>query len=622
MLRMRLPGRTAAVCCVLACVALTALPAGGDVPSIETFIQIGSATSPQISTDGSTVFFVSSMSSVDQVYELLRSGWPYQQTAFVDGIDFYRSSYTGRRLVVGASAGGSEQSNLYLVDTDTDLVTPLKQGLEIQHGSPVWSADERYVYFRSNEETLKDFYIYRIDTTSGVTEKVWERAGWNEPVAVSSDGEWLLVSHLESNVNNDLYLVDLAVGGDVLLTEHTGNCTFEDGRLTPDIKYLYCVTNLNEDGVRRVARKAVPAGPIEFINPDSPWETEEMDLSDDGETLAWIENVEGYGTVRTMDVATGAVIDLAEMKGVASGLDVSNVKTLVFAFQSASAPPDVWRYDIDARDLDRLTRSSLAGVDQSLFVEPQLVHYKSFDGLGIPAFLYLPKDYDGKQIPFIIDVHGGPEGQFRPTFNRHFQFLVASGYGLFAPNVRGSSGYGRAYMAMDDYRNRQNAIRDIYEGAKWLVDRGYAGFGKIGIKGGSYGGYATLAALVEYPEVFGAGLDDVGIANFATFLANTAPYRRALREAEYGPLSDQIFLMEISPITKVDRIRAPLLIVHGENDPRVPVSEARQMAAAIAAQGGVVDTLIFSDEGHGSSKLSNRLIFYRKMVDFFNQHLK
>ena len=592
------------------------------IPPIETFMQIGTAGSPQISADGGAVLFVSAMSGVDQVYQILRSGWPYQLTAFVDGIDFYALSYTGRRVVVGASEGGSEQSNLYLLDTDTYLVTPLKQAVGVQHGSPVWSRDERYVYFRSNEETSKDFYIYRVDVATAAVDTVWKHPGWNEPVAVSGDGTWLLVSHAESNTNNDLYLVDVVVGGDVLLTSHTGDYTFEDGQLSPDVKYVYFVTNMNEDGIARVGRRTVTGGAIEFINGDAAWESEEMDLSEDGETLAWIENVEGYGVIRILDIASGDISDISDMKGVASGLSVSNAERLVFSFQSASEPADVWDYNLDEQDLDRLTRSTLAGVDASLFVEPELVHYKSFDGLGIPAFLYLPRGYDGRQIPFIIDIHGGPEGQFRPAFNRHLQYLVASGYGIFAPNIRGSSGYGRDYIKLDDYKLRKNAIRDIYEGARWLVDRGYAGFGKIGIKGGSYGGYATLAALVEYPEVFGAGLDDVGIANFVTFLTNTAPYRRALREAEYGPLTDQAFLLEISPLTRAENIRAPLLIVHGANDPRVPVSEARQIAAAIAARGGVVDTLIFADEGHGASKLSNRLIYYRRMVDFFDKYLR
>jgi dipeptidyl aminopeptidase/acylaminoacyl peptidase len=592
------------------------------LPPIETFMQIGSCGSPQISDDGAAVFFISSMSGVDQVYELLGSGWPYQLTVFPDGVDFYRISYSGRWIVVGASEGGSEQSNLYLIDSDTDFVTPLKTAQRVQHGSPVWSRDERFVYFRSNEESPKDFYIYSLEVATKTVEKVWEHPGWNEPVAVSTDGTWLLVSSATSNVNNDLYIVDLKVGGAVLVTQHEGDYAFENGRLSPDLKYVYFITNLNDDGTMRVARKAPPHGAIEFINPESAWDTEEMDLSDDGEMLAWIENAEGYSVLRTLDLVDSLESELKDMRGVISGMDLSNVETAVLTFESGSVPPDVWKYDAEDGELDRLTRSTLAGVDQVSFVEPELVHYRSFDGLGIPAFLYLPSGWAGEQIPFIMDIHGGPEGQFRPGFVRNFQYFLTRGFGVLAPNIRGSRGYGRDYVQMDDYRNRQNSIRDICEGAQWLVDRGYARPGKIGIKGGSYGGYATLAALVECPETFGAGVDDIGIANFVTFLTNTAPYRRALREAEYGPLSDAEFLREISPLTHAAKIRAPLLIMHGANDPRVPVSEARHMAAAITAQGGVVDTLIFSDEGHGAAKLGNRLVSYRKMADFLEQHLK
>jgi dipeptidyl aminopeptidase/acylaminoacyl peptidase len=199
---------------------------------------------------------------------------------------------------------------------------------------------------------------------------------------------------------------------------------------------------------------------------------------------------------------------------------------------------------------------------------------------------------------------------------------MLNGYGVLAPNIRGSSGYGRDYVRLDDYKKRKDSIRDIYHAAVWLLEKGYAEEGRIGIKGGSYGGYVTLAALVDYPDMFGAGIDNIGIANFVTFLQNTAEYRRAIREAEYGPLTDPEFLTEISPLTNADRIKAPLLVVHGANDPRVPVGEARQIAEAVQANGGIAELLIFPDEGHGTAKLSNRLTYYRRMVEFLDRHLK
>jgi dipeptidyl aminopeptidase/acylaminoacyl peptidase len=592
------------------------------MPSIETFMQIGSVTRPQITADGSTIFFETSMSSVDQVYRLMPSGWPYQMTVFTDGIDFFKISPSGARVVVGASVGGSEQSDLFLIETSTGLVSVLKQDEKVRHISPVWSPDESYLYFGSNEENGRDFMIYRMGLKDGLVEKIWSKASWNTPAAVTEDGKILLVEHYLSNMNSDLYLVDVESGEEILLTEHEDDYIFDYGRMTPDGRHVYFITNLNDDGLVRVAHKTVGSAGFEFINPESPWDTEELELSPGGRYLAWVENVEGYGTLFVLDLETGSKVELSHMKGIAEGLELSAAGTVVFAFTSPSLAPDIWEFDIDTGELVQLTYSTYAGIDRTLFTEPQLVHYESFDGLNVPAFLYLPPDWDGEPIPFVIHAHGGPENQFRPAFIRHFQYLILNGYGVLAPNIRGSSGYGRDYVRLDDYKKRKDSIRDIREGAVWLIDNGYARQGRIGIKGGSYGGYVTLAALVDYPEMFGAGIDNVGIANFVTFLRNTADYRRAIREAEYGPLSDEAFLTGISPLTNADRIRSPLLVVHGENDPRVPVGEARQIAEAVLANGGEAELLIFPDEGHGTAKLANRLTYYRRMVEFLDKHLK
>ena len=219
-------------------------------------------------------------------------------------------------------------------------------------------------------------------------------------------------------------------------------------------------------------------------------------------------------------------------------------------------------------------------------------------------------------------MHGGPEGQFRPFFNRHFQYLLLNGYGILAPNVRGSTGYGRAYLEADNYKKRLDSVKDLAWGVKYLIREGLTTPDRVGVKGASYGGYMTLAAMTEFPDLFAAGIDEVGIANFETFLANTAAYRRGVRASEYGAPEDSLFLRSISPIHKVDRIKGALLVVHGENDPRVPVSEARQILRALKDRGTPVDSLIFADEGHGVSKLPNRLILYRRMVEFFDRYLK
>jgi dipeptidyl aminopeptidase/acylaminoacyl peptidase len=592
------------------------------MPDIEDFMQIGYASSPQISADGSQVFFSSSMPGVGQVFRMLPSGWPYQMTVFEDGIDFYKASYSGRMIVVGASVGGSEQADLYLLDTASGVQVTLRALEDIRHGYPLWSPDERYVYFSSNEANRRDFFIYRIDIETRAVEKIWEKSGWNSVDDITRDGSRVVTGRWLSNTNSDLYLVDVETGEETLLTEHEGDYVFDFAHFLPDGDALYCVTNMNDDGIRRVARLDVVSGELEFVRPETPWETKEMALSEDGRFLVWIENTDGYGVLHGLDLETGEEIEPGLTGGIVSGIRVSSAGTAVFVFSSPSQAPDIWMYDLKTGHMEQVTRSTYAGIDPELFVDPELVRYRSFDGLEIPAFLYLPPGWSGEPIRFVIHAHGGPESQFRPSFNRHFQYLALNGFGVLAPNVRGSSGYGREYIALDDYKKRKDSVRDYHEAAMWLVNNGYSEVGRMGIKGTSYGGYVALAALVDYPEVFTAGIDNVGIANFVTFLENTAEYRRGIREAEYGPLSDREFLTEVSPLTHAENIRAPLLIVHGENDPRVPVGEARQIAAAIRGRGGEVDTLIFADEGHGVAKLGNRLIYYRKMVEFLDKHLK
>jgi dipeptidyl aminopeptidase/acylaminoacyl peptidase len=296
---------------------------------------------------------------------------------------------------------------------------------------------------------------------------------------------------------------------------------------------------------------------------------------------------------------------------------------IIISFNGPTRAPDVWSWNPYTEELTQLTFSSYAGIDREIFSEPSLVKFESFDGLEVPAFMYLPPNYkEGESIPFIIHAHGGPEGQFQPYFQRNIQYLILNGYGLMAVNPRGSSGYGLEYLNMDNYKNRKHSLMDYKAAVDWLIDKGYTEQGMIGIRGGSYGGYVVLGMITEYPDLFSAAVDVVGIANFETFLKNTADYRRALRESEYGPLSDPEFLREVSPIHKAHLIKTPLLVVHGENDPRVPVSEARQIIAAVGDNGGIVDSLIFPDEGHGASKRVNIIAEYRKQVEFFDRNLK
>jgi dipeptidyl aminopeptidase/acylaminoacyl peptidase len=293
---------------------------------------------------------------------------------------------------------------------------------------------------------------------------------------------------------------------------------------------------------------------------------------------------------------------------------------LAFTLTGPERNPDVWVVDLPDGEPRRLTRSSTAGISPSTFRRPKVVRYPSFDGREIPALFHEPVGASiADDAPVIVNVHGGPESQSRPLFAPVTQYLLGRGYAVFAPNVRGSTGYGKAYTHLDDVELRMDSVKDLAYAAEWLRGRGHE---KIAVMGGSYGGFMVLAALTEYPELWTAGVDIVGIANLVTFLENTGSYRRALREPEYGSLErDRDFLKSISPIHKAQEITAPLMVIHGKNDPRVPVGEAEQIVEKVRNNGGAVEYLMYEDEGHGLAKLKNRLDAYPKIVAFLDEHL-
>lgn len=595
------------------------------IPNVETFLQIGALGSPRISDNGKDVFFTANMSGVNQLYHLMEDGWPYQLSFYPDGVDYYALAPDGRSVVVGASVGGDEQSQLIWLDGYTGRPKNLTDLPDVQFGSLMFGRDAGTIFYRSNQANGKDFYVYQMSVPAGEARVVYEAAGYNLPGAVSHDGRWLVILYYESNENSDLYLVDLQ-GSDSPrhLTPHDGPVVYAAGDFSADDTKLYFFSNDNDEGASRPLVMDLSSGRIsDMLDSPSRWEAEGGGMSPDGQFAGIIYNEDGYGRLHIYEVATMKELAVPDLNGIVSSIRFSNSGTAVISFSSPTEAPNAWLWNLRTETLTQLTHTSYAGIDPGLFRDPELVRILSDDGLEVPAFLYLPSSHTpGTPIPFIVNIHGGPESQFRPYFIRNFQYMMLNGYGILAPNVRGSSGYGRTYQSLDNYKNRMKSVADAGACARWLVDEGYTTTEMMGVRGGSYGGFMVLACITEYPDMFSAAVDNVGIANFQTFLENTKPYRRHLREAEYGPLSDPEFLASVSPIHKVDRIKTPLLVIHGENDPRVPVSEARQIAAAITARGGIVDTLIFPDEGHGTSKRANVLKSYRMQVDFFDTHLK
>jgi dipeptidyl aminopeptidase/acylaminoacyl peptidase len=652
-------GSRMALCGLLAIVVSLVQLCPSDVnagpPDIGTFMQIGSSGLAGVDWESGNMYFTSGMSGKAQVYRHMGDDeWPWQLSLFEDGINSFYLSESGRWGIIRASVGGSEQGQLYLMDMsdgaidtltlteldtirvaqidssggkyDTTSVEIKTRPKKIQYGSVIWGQDDEYIYFRSDFASSGNYQVYKMNIKTRVKTKVFDSPDYDIPAGLTPDGAKLFVYALQGNPDNDLYLVDLkTLAVDSISYDEGGVFNHFNPFLMPDGKTVYLLSNYNDDGITRVAKMTVGNPKLEYIWDwiDPKWSVDDLGYSRDYKYMYAIVNEDGYSRLRIREIATGADAPQAPLDGMYSAPRFDKNGNVYFTFSGPTYAPDVWKFNLDSKKLNKLSKTMYAGIDRSIFSDPQLVKFKSFDGLEVPAFLYLPPNYKkGDKIPFLVNAHGGPEGQAQPSFARSYQYFALSGYGLLRVNPRGSSGYGKEYMALDDYKKRVNSLKDYKAAVDWLIAENYTEAGKLGIYGGSYGGYVTLGMITEYPELFSAAIDIVGISNFVSFLENTAPSRRSVREIEYGPLTDRPFLESISPLNKADRVRTPLLVIHGENDPRVPVSEARQMLSAVAKNGTPVDSLIFPDEGHGASKRVNVIAQYRKMVDFFDTYLK
>ncbi len=578
------------------------------------YLKIRAAYGATWSPDGHRLAFLTDITGVPQAWEVpIEGGWPEQLTFHEERVSGIHYSPTENRLLYSMDAGGNERSQLFLLGGGEER--DLTQAPDAIHYFGGFSPDGECIAYTATRRNGTDFDVFVQDLPDGEPEPVWEISGYHTVASWAPAGSFLIVSRHHSNLNNDLYRLDLANREATLLTPHEGDARFRGARVTPDGRSIFLATDRDGDFVR-LGRLDLSTLGIEYLTPDD-WDVEEVELSEDGRWLAVSRNVEGYSDFMLFS-GKGRRVPGPEMpEGIIGGFEFSpDGERLAFTLTGPDRNPDVWVVDLPDGEARRLTRSSTAGIPPSTFRRPDIVRYTTFDGREIPALFYEPEEGNA---PVVINVHGGPESQSRPLFAPVTQYLLGRGYAVFAPNVRGSTGYGKAYTHLDDVYLRMDSVKDLAHAAEWLRGRGHE---RIAVMGGSYGGFMVLAALTEYPELWTAGVDIVGIANMVTFLENTGSYRRALREPEYGSLErDREFLESISPIHKAEEIMAPLMVIHGKNDPRVPVGEAEQIVEKVKKNGGAVEYLLYEDEGHGLAKLKNRLDAYPKIAAFLDEHL-
>ncbi|WP_254273785.1 S9 family peptidase [Haloarcula marina] len=593
---------------------------------LERYLNVRSAYGASFSPDGSLAFLMDT-TGVGQVWTLDGpSRWPDQRTFYDEPVSFVDYSPARPELVFGMDEGGNERAQLYRLAAD-GTITELTDKPAAKHRWGGWRPDGEAFAFASNrrDQAVFDVYVQDRDATGDDAELVYEGDGWFTVSGWSPDGTHLAISEAHSSFDQDVYALDVESGEVTHLTPHEGNVRYTSVSWGPEGDALYLVTDEGRDTLA-LARLSLD-GDIEYVREDDAWNIDGVSIHQRTGRLAYSKNVEGYNEITvgefdgpttisefpTPDLPGGIAGGVAwdpEAERFAISVTGRTVNTNVFVVETASGESERWTY------------ASTAGIPQDSFVEPEVVRFESFDGREIPALFSLPPDAPPKKTPVIVDIHGGPESQRRPSFAGLTQYFLSRGYAVFEPNVRGSTGYGKAYTHLDDVEKRMDSVKDIRAGVDWLHDHPSVDPNRVVAMGGSYGGFMVLASLTEYPDLWAAGVDVVGIANFVTFLENTGDWRRELREAEYGSLADdREFLRSISPINNVDRITAPLFVLHGANDPRVPVGEAEQIADEVADHGVPVEKLVFDDEGHGISKRENRIEAYTQVVEFLDEHV-
>ncbi|MDN4608115.1 S9 family peptidase [Sporosarcina highlanderae] len=527
---------------------------------------------------------------------------------------------SGKNSIIGMDYQGNEKQQFYLVDEEgnyRDLVV----APEYFHNFGGWSTDESKIIYSSNRRNAGCFDIFMLDIATGEEKAVYEYDGNCVPICwITNSENEIIVSIQETNIDNSLYLLTIDSGERRKIGPNDISARYKSVVLSKDERTAFLLSDFENDTMGIYKCKLDEPGTLEELVHEPKWDIEEISLNPNQQTIVYSVNIGGTTVLKMYDLAEKTTSEIKNVpKGVISSISWLDANRFVFSIKSPLLPGDVFVYDMDNSEAVRATYFGVSETIEHLWTEPQLCTFQSFDGLEVPYFYYSREE---KPKAAVVYVHGGPESQIKQDFNPVIQYLVSEGFAVVAPNVRGSMGYGRKYLQMDDRRKRMDSVADLASLVEDLVKNRGVNKDNIGIIGRSYGGFMVLAAVTHYPELWAAGVNIVGISHFKSFLENTGPWRRRLRECEYGYLGeDDDFFEEIAPMNHLSKIKAPLLVFHGRNDTRVPVSEAEQLTKEMLDMDKEVELFIFEDEGHQTDKLSNHITLNTKVVEFFNKHL-
>lgn len=580
--------------------------------------------------DGAHVLFASNMSGQFNLWRVpVEGGWPHQLTAFSDETVRGVGVSPDGRIVLCADHDGDEFHQLYLLDSERGWPEKLTDEPEVQHyvGGAAWSPDGTRFAYAANARTPSDMEVWVRDIDTGEARPVFGEGKFSFPGGFSPDGTKLLVLDFRNNSDLSTHLVDLESGETRELTPHDDDAIFLPGPWAADGSGFYLATDAGSE-FRGLAFYDLGSDGWDWVE-EPTQDVEDVTLSDDGRVLAWLVNDEGYARLRLRDLETGKDLPESDLPGGARPHLTGDEPPLVLSpdgsfaalvITSPRRPPEVWLVETETGRARALTDSRLGGLLEDDLVDADIVRYPTFDGREIPAWLYRP-DVDGK-VPVVLSIHGGPEAQERPVYQPLYQYLLSRGIAVLATNIRGSTGYGKSYQRLVQRDWGGGDMHDWEHAVKWLREQDWVAPDRIGVYGGSYGGFAVLTCVTRLPQYWAAAVDIFGPANLVTFAKAVPPtWKRFIARFVGDPETEADFLMERSPITYVENVQTPLLVIQGATDPRVVKGESDQLVERLESLGREVEYVVFEDEGHGFTKRPNELKAYRLAAEWLERHL-